>query len=139
MVGIQKKCKICEKMFITRSANSARWESHCFECFSASKKQMHMINFQAREENIVKGLEVRLVKAEEWMDNIPSIIGAEVNNIMNNIISEELLSEIEKKNAQKVANLTAELFSRIESFEKKIQKQLSLLNSRIVSIMKEMD
>jgi len=139
MVGIQKTCRTCKELFITRSSNSARWETQCYECFNQRKKETQMIRFQEREENIVKNLENRLIKTEEWMDNIPSIIGAEVNNIMNQIINEELLSEIEKKNAVKIESLTSELLDKINKFEEKIQRQITLLNTRIVKIMKEME
>jgi hypothetical protein len=139
MAGIQKTCRTCKELFITRSSNSARWETQCYECFNQHKKTKQMINFQEREENIVKNLENRLIKTEEWMDNIPSVIGAEVNNIMNQIINEELLSDIEKKNTVKIESLTSELLDRLDNFEEKIQRQISLLNTRIVKIMKEMD
>jgi len=139
MVGIQKTCRTCKELFITRSSNSARWETQCYECFNQRKKETQMIRFQEREENIVKNLENRLIKTEEWMDNIPSIIGAEVNNIMNQIINEELLSEIEKKNAVKIESLTSELLNKINKFEEKMQRQITLLNTRIVKIMKEME
>jgi len=139
MVGVQKECRTCKKFFMTRSTNSARWESQCYECYSNSQKNKQMVRFQERETNIVNSLENRIVKVEDWMDNIPSIIGAEVNNTMNSIISDDLLSAIEEKNAEKVASLTSDLFTQIEQFEEKIQRQISLLNTRIVKIMKEMD
>lgn len=139
MAGVQKNCRTCKKLFMTRSSNSARWETQCYECYSTSQKNKQMVRFQERETNIVNSLENRIIKVEHWMDNVPSIIGAEVNNIMNSIISEDLLSEIEKKNAEKVESLTSDLFTRLEQFEEKLQRQISLLNTRIVKIMKEMD
>jgi len=139
MVGVQKKCRTCERFFTTRSANSARWETQCYDCYNDRKKTAQMINFQAREESIVQSLEDRIIKTEKWMDNVPSIIGAEVNNIMNQIIGEELLSQIEEKNQEKIESLTSELLNRLDKFEEKIQRQISLLNTRIVKIMKEMD
>ena len=139
MAGVQKSCRTCKELFITRSANSARWETQCYECFNQNKKTKQMINFQEREQNIVQNLEDRIIKTEEWMDNIPSIIGAEVSNIMNQIIGEELLSQIEKKNEEKIESLTSSLIHRLDKFEEKMQRQMSLLNTRIIKIMKEME
>ena len=139
MVGIQKKCTVCEVYFVTRSAKSARWENHCSKCFASRTKETQMIRFQEREMNVVSNLEDRIVKVEKWMDNIPSIIGAEVNNSIQAFIGEDLLGAITKTNDEKIAELFKELKEAHFEFQEKVQKQIVMINNRIITIMKEFD
>lgn len=139
MVGVQKECRTCKKLFITRSSNSARWETQCFECYNERKKTKQMISFQERETNVVSSLEDRIIKVEKWMDNIPSIIGAEVNNNIQAFIGEDLLGAITKTNDEKIAKLFKELKETHFAFQEKVQKQIVMINNRIIAIMKEFD
>lgn len=139
MAGVQKKCRTCKKIFVTRSANSARWESQCYDCYSTSQKNKQMVKFQERETNIVKSLEDRIIKAEQWMDNIPSIIGAEVNNNIQAFIGEDLLGAITKTNDEKITELFKELKETQFAFQEKMQRQIVTLNNKIIKLMKEME
>ena len=139
MVGIQKKCTVCDVYFITRSAKSARWENHCSTCFASRTKEKQMIHFQEREMNVVTNLEDRIVKVEKWMDNIPSIIGAEVSNSIQDFIGQDLLGAITKTNDEKIAELFKELKEAHFAFQEKVQKQIVMINNRIITIMKEFD
>jgi len=139
MAGVQKACRTCKAFFMTRSTRSARWENQCFECHQKHKKTKQMVTFQEREQNIVQNLENRIVKTEDWMNNLPSIIGAEVSNVMSSIIDDELITTITEKNDEKIALALEGLVTQMKQFEDKIQKQVSMLNTRIVKIMKEME
>lgn len=139
MAGVQKNCRTCKKLFMTRSANSARWENQCYECYSTNQKNKQMVRFQERETNIVKSLEDRIIKAEQWMDNIPSIIGAEVNNNIQTFIGEDLLATITKTNDEKITELFKELKETQFAFQEKMQRQIVTLNNKIIKLMKEME
>ena len=139
MAGVQKECRTCKTLFVTRSANSARWENQCYKCFSSMKKETAMVRFQERETNIVSNLEDRIVKVEKCMDNIPSIIGAEVSDSIQAFIGQDLLGAITKTNDEKIAELFKELKEAHFKFQEKVQKQIVMINNRIITIMKEFD
>ena len=139
MAGVQKECRTCKTLFVTRSANSARWENQCYKCFSFMKKETAMVRFQERETNIVSNLEDRIVKVEKCMDNIPSIIGAEVSDSIQAFIGQDLLGAITKTNDEKIAELFKELKEAHFKFQEKVQKQIVMINNRIITIMKEFD
>lgn len=139
MVGIQKKCTVCEVYFITRSAKSARWENHCSACFASRTKETQMVRFQEREMNVVSSLEDRIIKVEKWMDNIPSIIGAEVSNNIQTFIGEDLLGAITKTNDEKIAEQFKQLKEAQFAFQEKMQRQIVTLNNKIIKLMKEFD
>ena len=139
MAGIQKECRTCKVSFITRSSNSARWETQCMDCFSARKKEAQMIRFQERETNVVSNLEDRIIKVEGWMDNIPSIIGAEVNNIMHNITSEEMINSLQKVFNERLEKAIENMNAQQKAFQEKMQRQIVTLNNKIIKLMKEME
>ena len=139
MTGIQKECRTCKKLFVTRSANSARWENQCYDCFSSTRKETALLRFQEREMNIVTNLEDRIIKVEQWMDNIPSIIGAEVNNIMLDISSGEMMDSLQKALNKRLEKTIADLNAQQKAFQEKMQRQIVTLNNKIIKLMKEME
>ena len=53
---VQKECQMCKKLFVTRTAKSARWEKHCLECYLKVKntKSFQLKRYEEFEETKLK-------------------------------------------------------------------------------------
>ena len=92
----------------------------------------------------------RVCKVEEHLDNIPAITHAEINNQLGNLSElaqfDSIKEGLSKVIDERVSHIESDLHSQVEvikikqaQFEEKIQKQLGILNNKLVRLMREMD
>lgn len=139
MAGIAKKCQMCDNQFITRSAKSATWETKCHACFTGYKKVKQVSHSIDMQDNKMLRLISRIEKIESLIDTIPMMVSAEVNNSLGQVTETEMIKIIKEELSSKIEETQLQREDELKAFQAKIQKQILILNNKIINILKEMD
>ena len=77
---VQKECQMCKKLFVTRTAKSARWEKHCLECYLKVKntKSFQLKRYEEFEETKLKSIRIDIAKLQQEVDALPTGMKASV-------------------------------------------------------------
>lgn len=147
---IVKECQMCEKNFTTRTFKSATWERYCPSCYAEKRNTRAVEKLSKHNDNDMTELRDRVSKVEEHLDNIPAITHAEINNQLGNLSELDQFESIKEGLSifieEKVSYLESDLNSQLELlklnqelFQEKLQKQLGILNNKLVRLMREME
>lgn len=139
MAGYTKVCKICGCNFTTKSAKSARWESKCGECHTAGRRTHYENRHQRMVLNAEASLRKDIDKLEAKVSDIDVLISAEISNAMLNITDNDLFEKVNQSMNNRFDSLLLKIEEENEKFREKIQKQILVLNNKLVKIMKEME
>ena len=135
---IMKDCERCGNSFATRSNTSARWERLCMVCYSEKRRQSLISNAEDKIARNISSLEDRMLALEEMLNSqIPAFVGAEVSHHLENVIGQDIIDDLLKKAMESISNSMQSFVERQIKFEAKIQRQLTTLNNKIISIMKD--
>lgn len=135
---IVKQCKRCDNSFVTRSNTSARWETLCSICYNEKRKSNLISNAEDKTARSISAIEDRMLALEETINShIPALVGAEVNNHLENIIGQDIIDNLLKRAMESISKSMQSFVDRQIEFENKIQRQLTTLNNKIISLMKD--
>ena len=147
---IVKDCQICNKPYTTRTFKSATWERYCPSCYAEKRSTRAVEKLSKHNDNDMMELRDRVSKVEEHLDNIPAITHAEINNQLGNLSElsqfDSIKEGLSKAIDDRVSILESDIHSQIEvikikqeHFEDRIQKQLGILNNKLVRLMRELN
>jgi len=135
---VMKKCEKCDASFATRSNKSARWERLCHICFSEKRRENIISNMEDKTARNISSIEDRMLALEETLNShIPALVGAEVSNHLENVIGQDIIDDLLKRAMESISNSMQSFVERQIKFEAKIQRQMTTLNNKIISLMKD--
>ena len=139
MVGYTKQCRQCGNNFKTKSAKAGRWQTRCEECFFEGKRTHYENQRQEMVQNTEASLRKEIDKLAVKVSNIDVLVSAEISNVMQNMADNELFENIIQSMNNRFDSLLLKMEEENEKFREKIQKQILVLNNKLVKIMKEME
>ena len=135
---IMKQCERCNSSFATRSNTSARWERLCSACYSEKRREQLISNAEDKTARNISAIEDRMLALEETLNShIPALVGAEVSNHLENVIGQDIIDDLLKRAMDSISNSMQSFVERQIKFEAKIQRQMTTLNNKIISLMKD--
>jgi len=139
MVGYTKQCRQCGNNFKTKSAKAGRWQSRCEECFFEGKRTHYENQRQEMVQNTEASLRKEIDKLAVKVSDIDVLVSAEISNVMQNMADNELFENIIKSMNNRFDSLLLKMEEENEKFREKVQRQILVLNNKLVKIMKEME
>ena len=137
-MAIIKQCERCDSSFATRSNTSARWEKLCSACYNEKRRASIISNAEDKTARSISAIEDRMLALEETINShIPALVGAEVSNHLENIIGQDIIDNLMKRAMESIEDSMQNFVDRQIKFENKIQRQLTTLNNKIISLMKD--
>tara|TARA_Y100000004_G_C8946084_1_gene426343 strand:+ start:1168 stop:1584 length:417 start_codon:yes stop_codon:yes gene_type:complete len=135
---VQKECQMCKKLFVTRTAKSARWEKHCLDCYLKVKntKTFQLKRYEEFEETKLKSIRIDIAKLQQEVDALPSIIKGELNNSLNELVDADFLQKTKKELHQDIVDFWNKKQEEDKAFKEKMQRQLLTLNNKILELMR---
>ena len=137
MVGYTKQCRQCGNNFKTKSAKAGRWQSRCEECFFEGKRTHYENQRQEMVQNTEASLRKEIDKLAVKVSDIDVLVSAEISNVMQNMADNELFENIIKSMNNRFDSLLLKMEEENEKFREKVQRQILVLNNKLVKIMKE--
>ena len=136
---VQKECIMCKKLFVTRTAKSARWEKHCLDCYLKVKntKSFQLQRYEEFEETKLKSIRIDIAKLQQEVDALPSIIKGEVNVSLNELVDADFLQKTKEELHQDIVDFWNKKQEEDKQFKEKMQRQLLTLNNKILELMKK--
>ena len=135
---IMKQCERCNSSFATRSNTSARWERLCSVCYTEKRREQLISNAEDKTARNISAIEDRMLALEETLNShIPALVGAEVSNHLENVIGQDIIDDLLKRAMESISNSMQSFVERQIKFEAKIQRQMTTLNNKIISLMKD--
>jgi len=135
---IMKQCERCNNSFATRSNTSARWERLCGVCYAEKRREQLISNAEDKTARNISAIEDRMLALEETLNShIPALVGAEVSNHLENVIGQDIIDDLLKRAMESISNSMQSFVERQIKFEAKIQRQITTLNNKIISLMKD--
>ena len=147
-MGITKECSMCNSTFTTKSMRSASWEHKCHNCYTERRRTLietkHLTQIKTIDSSLRKEMEILRNK----VSNIDILISAEVKNCLQSMTDSDIyeaiktsidnrLDSLEIKIQESIIEEIAKIDKENEKFRTKTQKQITILNGRIIEIMKE--
>lgn len=147
-MGITKECSVCKCAFTTKSNRSASWEHKCRDCYTQRRRTLIETKQQTQIETIDSSLRKEMEILRNKVSNIDILISAEVKNCLQSMTDSDIyeaiktsidnrLDSLEIKVQESLIEEIAKMDEKNEKFRTKIQKQITILNGRIIEIMKE--
>jgi hypothetical protein len=136
---VQKECQNCGIWFVTRTANSARWERNCFDCYTIlrNRKDFQFTQFEDREDMKLKSINKQIVKIQNEINALPSIVKGEVNSVLHTVVDADFLKQTKEEIYNQIFSLWLEKEKADKEFKDKIQRQLLTLNNKVLQLMKK--
>ena len=139
MSGIAKECLQCKETFITRTISSARWQKYCSTCWSERQQTNAESSIKRQQTHMFESLNLRMQKIEERSQHIDVLISAEISNALASLSNNELFDSVHDAMQKTIDEKIQQIDAENKKFRTKIQKQLVVLNNKLVKIMKEME
>jgi hypothetical protein len=138
-MGIQKECKTCKKLFVSRTITSARWETRCSQCYGQRRQTIAAERAQKKHLNNDASIRKDIEKLYAKVSDIDVLISAEISNVLSSLSDNQLFDKIHQQMEQTLNEKLKEIKEENNKFKTKIQNQLVSLNNKIVRIMQEME
>ena len=139
MAGIAKECVQCKNTFITRTISSAKWQKYCDTCWAEKRETNAESAIKRQQTHMFESLNFRMQKIEERSQHIDVLISAEISNALASLSNNELFDSVHDAMQKTLDEKIQQIDAENKKFKTKIQKQLVMLNNKLVKIMKEME
>jgi len=147
-MGMTKECSKCGASFQTTSMKSAMWEHTCHRCHGRRRQMAAERHTIRNQNNIESSLRREIESLALKVSNIDILISAEVSNMMQNMTDNDIyvalkttvdnrLNSLETKIEESLSKQIAKMEEENEKFREKIQKQILILNNKLVRVMQE--
>ena len=148
MAGMTKECSKCGANFQTTSMKSAMWEHTCHKCHGRRRQMAAERHTLKSHNNLESSLRREMESLALKVSNIDILISAEVSNMMQNMTDNDIyvalkttvdnrLNSLETKMEEKLSEQFAKMEEENKKFREKIQKQILILNNKLVRVMQE--
>lgn len=132
MSGLVKDCKRCKKPFMTWSIKVSESIEFCDTCRNIRREETMTKKKTDKFHNDIIAIEDRMKSIEQhtenMMDNMSSVVNAEILNL-----TQERLEGITQ---QFLNDFKQEVNKMLKKFEKKMQKQNSIMHTRLKEMEK---
>mgnify|MGYP003108895414 CR=1 FL=1 len=139
MAGIIKECRQCGINFRTKTIKAGAWQAYCNPCFGARQESNAEKSIKKRQSHMFEALDDRIKRIEEKSQHMDMLVSAEISNALTNLSNNDLFNSVNDAMQKALEEKKKQIDADNKKFKDKIQKQLVMLNNKLVKIMQEME